>query len=183
MPTQVMRSEFDTDQFAGFDNHHSGSLIGNRKYPITGFVAHLQRVFTQSIRHFLRDEHKLIFLAAFGFTQDKLAVLQIAQLQFQHFTDAHATTGHQFEDQSIANFSGAENYLVNGFLFDDFPSQRHPLAIKLANHGPVAWISELGIDIVADEIEERSELGITDSLGVGFVSFGEAIQERKDLFR
>jgi hypothetical protein len=81
MPAQIVRTQFDTHQFAGFDHHHSGGFIGNREYPITGCIAHLQRVFTQSIRHFLRDEHKFIFLAAFGFTQDQFAVLQIAQLR------------------------------------------------------------------------------------------------------
>jgi hypothetical protein len=30
---------------------------------------------------------------------------------------------------------------------------------------------------IADEIEKGRELGITDSLGVGFVAFGEAVQE------
>jgi hypothetical protein len=36
---------------------------------------------------------------------------------------------------------------------------------------------KFGIDIVADEIEKGRELGKTDSFGVGFVSFGEAVQE------
>jgi hypothetical protein len=104
-------------------------------------------------------------------------------LQFQHFTDPHTTSGHQFEDQSITDLGGAEDDFVNGFLFDDFPSQRHPLPIQFADHGPVAWVTKLGIDIVADEIEKGRELGKTDSFGVGFVSFGEAVQECKDLFR
>ena len=64
--------------------------------------------------------------AAFGFTQDQFADLPIAQLQFQHFTDAHTTSGHQFEDQSITNLGGAEDDFVDGFLFDDFPPQKAP---------------------------------------------------------
>jgi hypothetical protein len=44
-------------------------------------------------------------------------------------------------------------------------------------------LMKFGIDIVADEIEKGRELGKTDSLGVGFVSFGEAVQEGEDLFR
>jgi hypothetical protein len=47
----------------------------------------------------------------------------------------------------------------------------------------VAWIPEFGIDIIADEVEKGRDLGITDSLGVGFVAFGESVQECKDLFR
>jgi hypothetical protein len=40
-----------------------------------------------------------------------------------------------------------------------------------------AWVKKFGIDIVADEIEKGRELGKTDSFGVGFVAFGEAVQE------
>ena len=47
----------------------------------------------------------------------------------------------------------------------------------------VARVSEFGVDIVADEIEKGRELGKADPFGVGFVSFGEAVQECKDLFR
>jgi hypothetical protein len=72
---------------------------------------------------------------------------------------------------------------VDGFLLDNFPPQRHPLPIQFADHGPVAWVPKLGIDIVADEIEKGRELGIADPFGVGFVSLGEAIQKCKDLFR
>ena len=131
----------------------------------------------------MRDEHKFVFLAAFGFTQDKFAILQISEPQFQDFTDAHTASGHQFEYQSIADLGGAEYDFVDGFLLDDFPPQRHPLAIEFSDHGPVTGIPEFGIDIVADEIEKGRELGKTDPLGVGFVAFGEAVQECKDLFR
>jgi hypothetical protein len=60
--------------------------------------------------------------------------------------------------------------------FDDFTSQRHPLPIEFADHGPVAWVPEFGIDVVTHEIKKGRELGIADSLGVGFVSFGETVQ-------
>ena len=62
------------------------------------------------------------------------------------------------------------------FLFDNFPSQRHPFPIQLSNLGPVAWVPEFEIDVVRHEIEKRRELGITDPLVVGFVAFGETIQ-------
>ena len=72
--------------------------------------------------------------------------------------------------------------IIDSFLFDDFPPQRHPLPIEFTDHGPVAWVPEFGIDILADEVEKGRELGITDSFGVGFVSLGEAIQEGEDVF-
>jgi hypothetical protein len=55
--------------------------------------------------------------------------------------------------------------------------------IQLADHGSIAWVPKLWIDIVADEIEKGRELGKADSFGVGFVSLGEAIQECEDVFR
>jgi hypothetical protein len=67
-------------------------------------------------------------------------------------------------------------------FLDDFPPQRHPLAIQFPDHGPVAWIKKFGIDIVADEIEKGRELGKTNSFGVGFVAFGESVQEGEDVF-
>ena len=54
---------------------------------------------------------------------------------------------------------------------------------KFPDHGSVAWVPKLGIDMVADEIEKGRELGKTDPLGVGFVAFGEAVQEGEDVFR
>jgi len=54
---------------------------------------------------------------------------------------------------------------------------------KFSNYGSIAWVPEFGIDVVTHEIEKGRNLGITDSLGVGFVSFGEPVQECKDLFR
>ncbi len=183
MPAQIMRPEFDANHFARLDHHHPGYFIGNREYPITGRIAHLQCVFAQSIRHLLGDEHEFVFFAAFGFTKDQFSVLRISLSQFHHFADTHSATGHQFEDQPIADLGGAEDDFVDGFLFDNFPSQRHPLPVKLPDHGSIACVPEFGIDIVAYEIEGGRELGKTDPLGVGFVSLGEAVQECKDLFR
>ena len=119
-------------------------------------------------------------LPLFWLTKNQFSVLQISQSQLQHFTDPHAASGHQFEDQSVADLGGAKDDFVDGFLLDDFPSQRHPLPVQLPDHGSIAWITKFGIDIVAHEIEKGRKLGITDSLGVGFVAFGEAVQELND---
>ena len=49
--------------------------------------------------------------------------------------------------------------------------------LLLANHGRTAWITQVLIEIVADEIEEGTNVGIADTLGVGLVTFGESIQK------
>ena len=57
------------------------------------------------------------------------------------------------------------------------------MPIQLSNHWCAAWITKFGIDIVSDKIEKGRELGKSDSLGVGFVSLCEAVQEGEDVFR
>jgi hypothetical protein len=42
------------------------------------------------------------------------------------------------------------------------------------------WVPEFGIDIITDEIEKGRDLGKSDSLGVGFVSLGEAVHRMHD---
>jgi hypothetical protein len=43
-----------------------------------------------------------------------------------------------------------------------------------ADHGSIAWIAKFGMDIVADEIEKRRELGIRDSLFASYSIVMEA---------
>jgi hypothetical protein len=38
-------------------------------------------------------------------------------------------------------------------------------AIQLLQHGGIAWSSEIGAEILGDEVEERSELGVPGALG------------------
>ena len=69
-----------------------------------------------------------------------LRSLNVIRSKFQNLTDPHAPTGHQFKHQSIADFGGAENDLIDGIFFDDFPSGYHPFPIKLQDHGRVTGI-------------------------------------------
>ena len=86
--------------------------------------------------------------------------------------------------RDILNTQRRNWHLLNSrFLFKDLPPRYQPIPLQFSDHWPVAWVPEFGVDIVTHEIEKRGELGITDTLCVGFVSFGEAIQECKDLFR
>ena len=77
MPPQVMWSQMDTDQLSGFYHHHPGCLIGNRKNPIIRTLAFFRRIITEPVGHLLRDEHDLVFLAAFRLSKDQLAVLYV----------------------------------------------------------------------------------------------------------
>ena len=86
--------------------------------------------------------------------------------------------------RDILNTQRRNWHLLNSrFLFKDLPPRYQPIPLQFSDHWPVAWVPEFGVDIVTHEIEKRGELGITDTLCVGFVSFGETVQVCKDLFR
>jgi hypothetical protein len=144
----------DSNQLPGFYHHHPGGLIGNRKYPILRDLAFFRRIITEPVGHLLRDEHDLVFLAAFRLSKDQFSILNVIQPQFQNFTDPHPSSGHQFENQPIPDFGGSKNDFVNGLLFDDFPPGDHPFPIQLSNHGHVTWIYQIGIDVIAEKIEK-----------------------------
>jgi hypothetical protein len=50
-----------------------------------------------------------------------------------------------------------------------------------ADHRRIAGIPRVVIEIVADEIEEGTNVGIADTLVVGLVAFGESNQESQDI--
>ena len=91
----------------------------------------------------------------FGLPEDQFAILNVIHGEFQHLTDPHASPGHQFKHQPVADFDCPKNDLINGFLFDDFPSGDHSFPRQLADHRCIAGIPRVGIDVVFDEIEKR----------------------------
>ncbi len=46
----------------------------------------------------------------------------------------------------------------------------HPFTVLFADHRRIAGILQAVIPIVADEIEERADVGITDALGIGLIT-------------
>ncbi|MGD9249603.1 MAG: hypothetical protein PVG19_00170 [Desulfobacterales bacterium] len=115
------------------------------------------------------------------FLQDQFTILKVLQPEFQHLTDPHASPGHQFKHESIPGFGGSKNDFIHGFFFNDFPFGNDPFTILFPDHGRVAWITQFVIEIVADEIEEGTNVGIADTLGVGLAAFGESIQKSQDI--
>ena len=144
-------------------------------------LALFRRIIAERVSHFLRDEHDFMFFSAFGFSKDQLSILNVIQSELQNLTDPHPPTGHKFKQQSIANFGGPKNDLINGIFFDDFPSGYHPFPIQFSDHGRVTGISYTGIDVIAEKIEKGRQVGIADSFGIGFVTVGKAVQKGKDI--
>ena len=116
-------------------------------------------------------------------SKDQFSILNINQFQFQHLTDPHATSAHQFKNQPISNFDRSEYDLVNGLFFDDFPPGDHPFTVQLSDHRGIARIYQGRIDIVAAKIEKSCQVGITDPFCVWFVAVGETVQKGNDIIR
>jgi len=183
MPAQIMRPQVNSNHLSGFLDNQPGRCIGNRENAVIWSITCLNGVVAESISHLLRDEHDLMFFTAFGFSKDQLPILNVLRSQLQHLADPHPPTGHQLKNQSIADFSGTENDLINGFFFDDFPSGYHPFSIQFSDHGRVTRIAYARINVIAEKIEKGRQVGIANSLGVGLVAIGKAVQKRKDVIR
>ena len=172
-----MRPQVDSNQLPGFYHHHSCRLIGDRKYPILRGLAFFRRIITQPVGHLLRNKHDFMFLTAFGLSQDQLTILNIIQPQFQHLSDPHAASGHQFKNQPISDFDCSEYDLFNCLFFDDFPSGDHPFPVQFTDHGRITRINHIRLDVITEKIEKCRQVGIANALCVGFVTVGETVQK------
>jgi hypothetical protein len=121
VPAKIVWPERNADHFPGFGHDHSGSLIGNWENPVFPGPAPVGCIFPESVGNLLGNEHDLMFPPALGLSQIQLAVLKVTDGELQHLTNTHAPSGHQFQDQTVSDFSRPENDLVNGILFDDVP--------------------------------------------------------------
>jgi hypothetical protein len=65
----------------------------------------------------------------------------------------------------------------------DLPASQFPRPKKFLQHGGVTGIWELGIQVVAYEVEKGFEVGIAGVLGYLFTAFIEADQKGKNFFR
>ena len=175
-----MRPQRYADHFPGFGHHHPCRLIGNRKNPILAGLAALGGIFPQSVSNFLGNEHDLMFPPALGLSQIQLPVLEIIGGELQHLTDAHAPSGHQFQDQTVSDLGRPENDLVNGILFDDVPAGGDLRTKQFPQHRGIARVLEIWTQIVVDEIEKRCQVGEADFPGLGFAAVGDAFQKLLD---
>jgi hypothetical protein len=80
-------------------------------------------------------------------------------------TGALATPGHEFKHQTIPYLGSAEDDLVNGLFLMDLPTPQFFRPKEFLQHGRVARIWKLGIQVIADEVEEGFEVGIAGVLG------------------
>ena len=73
----------------------------------------------------------------------------------EDFTNPHSTPSHQLKHQPVSGFDRAKDDFVRDFLFENSPADESRGSIELFQHRGIAWASEIVIEVLTDEIEER----------------------------
>jgi hypothetical protein len=101
----------------------------------------------------------------------------------QDLADPHTAPSHQLKHQPVSGFGGTEDYLIHHFLFEDGPADEPRRSIELFQHGSVAWASEIRIQVLSDEIEERGQLRVPGPFGCLPGVLIDLSEERENFFR
>jgi len=165
MSSEIMRFQMDPNHLSCFIHNFSPSRIGYWKYPLIRPNPFPGYVFLETVGNFLRDEDNFPFLATLWGSEGELSILDVTGCQFQDLADPHPTPGHQFKNQAIPGFDGPEDDFIHYFLFQDDPADGSRTAIQFFRHGGIAWASEIGIEVLGDEVEKGSELGVSGAFG------------------
>jgi len=173
--------KIDSDQFTGLSDHLSCRGVLDLKNPLTRLQALNPDVFLQAIGNLLRYEDDFHFSATFWGLDEQFPVIDIFHLELKHLSDPHTAPGHEFQNKSISWIFTPENDLVDDILFEDCPLAASAGSERLGQNRCVAWIREGEVDVVSDEIEERLEDGVLESLGGLLLPIGTSGQEGKDV--
>ena len=106
-----------------------------------------------------------VFFATFGVSDYEFLVLHIPASKLENLAYPHATSGHEFQYEAVSYFGGPEDDLVDGLLFLDLPMHQLPRPKEFLQHRGVTGILELSVQIIADEVEEGLEIGVSGVLG------------------
>jgi hypothetical protein len=83
----------------------------------------------------------------------------------EDFTDPHPSPSHQLKNQPVPGFDRAKDNFIHHFLFEDGSADESRGSIQLLHHGGIAWASEIGIEVLGDEVEEKGQLRVPGSFG------------------
>jgi len=154
MPSQVMRSQMDTDQIACFHHYCPCSLVGQRKDSFIRSDSFLLDIFFKPISDLLSDENGLELLATFGVPDDQFSAINIPWREIEHLANSHPTTGHEFQHETVPGFPCSENDFVNNLLFQNGPMNDLGRFEDFPEHRGTTRILKFWIAGVSDEIEE-----------------------------
>ena len=165
MPPQVVWPEMDPHQGPGLFDHDPGGGIGDGENSLASFSASGLEVILQPIGQLLGDEDDLRLLATFWVPDYEFLVLHIPASKLENLAYPHTTPGHEFQHEAVSYFGGPEDDLVDGLFFLDLPMHQLPRPKEFLQHRGVTGILELSVQIIADEVEEGLEIGVTSMLG------------------
>ncbi len=66
---------------------------------------------------------------------------------------------------TIPWFDSTENDFIHYLFFQNGPTDWTRRSIELFEHGGIAWAAEIGVEILGNEVEEGSELGVPGAFG------------------
>ena len=69
------------------------------------------------------------------------------------------------QHEAVSYFDGPEDDLVDCLFFLDLPMNQLPRPKDFLQHRRVTGVLELSVQIIADEIEEGLEIGVSGVLG------------------
>jgi hypothetical protein len=183
MPSQIMGSEADPDEFPCLLHHYSCRRIGDAEDLLFLFDPSLSDIFPQAMGQLLRDKSDLGLPTTLGCLDIDSATVNVRGSQFKHLPDSHPSPCHQFQDEAISLILRPEDDLIDGFFFHDFPGHGPIVFEDLSKHGCITRIGEPLRARVNDEGEEGTKKGKAESLGGLLEALGQVTQEREDLLR
>jgi hypothetical protein len=178
-----MGFQMNTDQVTCLLNNDPGGSVGYRENPVTGFDLIVTDIFLEPLCNFQGQEGNLRFFSAFGDSDDNLSVLNISGFELQDFADAHAAPCHKFEHQAVSWILGSENDLIDHILFQDLELSLFAGFEKFPQGGIIAWILEIRIERIFDEIEKGSQEGESQFFCALFRTFCQFGHESQNVFR
>ena len=178
MPPQVMGPELDPGNFSCLFDDHPCCGIRDRKDPIVGLNCLVLHIRPKSVYHLSRDEYHLRILSALWALDGELLIVHVIGGQFQDFSDSHAASGHEFQDQSVSELRRSENDLIHGLLFDNIPQDGLAGPVDLPEHRGITRVLNGSIEVGPDEVEESLEVGITAMLRLLLTALSDLAQKR-----
>jgi len=165
MSPQVVWPEMDPHQGAGLFDHYPGGGIGDGENSLASFSASGLEVILQPVGQLLGDEDHFSAFSTLGILDVELLIIHIHGGELQDLANPHATPSHEFQHEAVSRLDGPEDNLVDGLLFLDLPMLQLPRPKKFLQHRGVTGVLELSVQIIADEVEEGLEIGVTSMLG------------------
>jgi hypothetical protein len=163
--SKIVWPEMNSDHGTGLFDHDPGGGISDGKDSLVSFSPSGPEVILHTVSQLFGDKHYLCAFSAFGVPDSQLLIIHIQGGKPQDLAYPHTTPSHELQHGSVAHLGGSEDDLVNDFLFVNLPLCQLSRSKELFQHGGIAGILELVIQIVADKIEEGLEIGVACMLG------------------